>query len=260
MCRTDQVLLWYRCAVLAVFAAVCAFETRADAPVCHLPVVEQALVSSVEDGTTFTLVDGRRVRLAAVLAPSGTEPHAREATAALATLISGKSAALALNASATDRHGRLLAHVFRDDTWIQLELIAAGHARVQTRTDMRRCAKPLLAAEATARSGKRGLWALPHYRVRAPDELDDVIGTFQIVEGRVRSVAAVKGRAYLNFGADYRTDFTATIAPRDVKRLRQDAVDPAAWAGKRVRLRGWLSRLNGPELELTHAEQIQIIE
>jgi endonuclease YncB( thermonuclease family) len=258
---TDQVLLSLRGVSVALVAALCALQAWADTPPkCDLPVVEHAVVSSVEGGATFTLADGRHVRLAAVLAPSGAEPHAGEAAQALATLIAGKSVGMALDASATDRHGRLLAHVFRDGVWLQLELIARGHARVLTRADMRRCAKPLLAAEVVARSGKRGLWALPHYRVRAPDELDDAVGTFQIVEGRVLSLAAVKGRAYLNFGADYRTDFTATIAPRDVRRLRQDAIDPAAWAGKRVRIRGWLSRLNGPELELTHAEQIQIVE
>lgn len=252
--------LWKRGTVLALVAAVCALQARAEAPRCDLPVVEQALVSSIEDGTTFTLADGRRVRLASVHSPRGAEPHAGEAAAALTTLILGKTVALALGANVTDRHGRLLAHVFLDPTWIQLKLISDGHVRVWTREDMRRCAEPLLAAEVNARTDKRGLWALRHYRVRTPDELDDAIGTFQIVEGRALSVTAVKGRAYVNFGADYRTDFTATISPRDLRRFRQDAVDPAAWAGKRVRLRGWLSRRNGPELELTHAEQVQIIE
>lgn len=257
---TDEFLRWQYGVVLAVVAAVCTSQARAGAPECDLPVAEHARVSSVEDGATFTLTDGRRVRLAAVLAPIDDEPRARETAEALTKLLSGASVALALDANATDRHGRLLAHVWRDRAWAQLELAASGHVRVQTRADMRRCAKPLLAAEAIARKGTQGLWALPHYRVRSPDELDRDIGTFQIVEGTVLSVATVKGRAYLNFGTDYRTDFTATIAPRDLRRLRREAIDPATWIGKRVRVRGWLSRLNGPELELTHAEQIQIIE
>lgn len=256
----DQVPRWRRVAILTLAAAVYAPLAPADTPACDLPVVEHALVSSVEDGATFTLADGRRVRLAAVLSPVHSEPRASEATTTLTALISGKSVGLALDANATDRHGRLLAHVFRDRAWVQHGLIAEGLARVQTRADMRRCAMPLLAVEAVARNSKRGLWALSHYRMRVPDELDDLIGTFQIVEGRVLSVAAVKGRAYLNFGADYRTDFTVTIAPRDLRRLRKDGIDPASWAGRQVRVRGWLSRLNGPELELTHAEQIQIIE
>jgi hypothetical protein len=104
------------------------------------------------------------------------------------------------------------------------------------------------------------LWARPDYRVRNGDELEADIGTFQIVEGKVLSVATSKGRTFVNFGADYRTDFTITLSARDRKRLAKDGLDPANWVQKQIRVRGWLSRLNGPEVELTHAAQIQIIE
>jgi hypothetical protein len=175
-------------------------------------------------------------------------------------LVTGKTVGLALDEQATDRRGRLLAHAFVGDDWVQHAMIAAGSARVHTRPEVTHCAKPLLREEANARTSKRGLWALPHYRVRKPSELDADIGTFQIVEGKVLTVAASKGRVFLNFGADYRTDFTITVSARDAKRLAKDGLDPRSWAGKQIRVRGWLSRLNGPEVELTHPAQIQIIE
>jgi hypothetical protein len=85
------------------------------------------------------------------------------------------------------------------------------------------------------------------------------IGTFKSwKEGRVR--CRVAGRVFVNFGADYRTDFTIAISARDRRHLSKDGVDPATWTGKQIRVRGWLSRLNGPEVELTHAAQIQIVE
>ena len=39
------------------------------------------------------------------------------------------------------------------------------------------------------------------------------IGTFQLVGGRGLAVARIKGRVYVNFGAECRTDFTVAGAP-----------------------------------------------
>jgi hypothetical protein len=147
-----------------------------------------------------------------------------------------------------------------DGVWLQHALVAEGLARVHTRADMRRCAPSLLAAENAVRLAKRGLWAEPFYRVRKSGELEGDIATFQIVEGRVVAVAVRRNRVFVNFGPNYRTDFTVTISLADRRRLAKQGIDPAAWAGKTVRVRGWLSLLNGPEIELTHPEQIQILE
>ena len=100
----------------------------------------------------------------------------------------------------------------------------------------------------------------PAYQVRKPDHLDADIGTFQIVEGKVLSVKAGRDRTFLNFGPDYRTDFTVTISRRDAKRMTKEGVAPESLAGKTIRIRGWLSRLNGPEMELTHKEQVEVLE
>jgi hypothetical protein len=120
-----------------------------------------------------------------------------------------------------DRNGRTLAHLYLDGSneWIQGAMISAGMARVYTWPDNRSCAAELIARERAARDAKRGIWALPYYRIRTPTELNDEIDTFQIVEGQVVSADEARGRAFLNFGADYKTDFTVTIAPEDMKTL-----------------------------------------
>ena len=59
--------------------------------------------------------------------------------------------------------------------------------------------------------------------------------------------------------ADYRSDFTLTIARRDLKRFAAAGIEPASWKDKKIRVRGWLSLLNGPEIELTHPEQVEVI-
>lgn len=244
---------------LSTLVAAMASAPAASNP-CPLPIIEQVEVARVVDAGSLVLADGRRVKLASVLPPRADEPFAGEAYRHVSNAVAGKEIGLAFDDQTTDRHGALVAQIFVAGAWLQQSLVAAGLARVRTFAGTAACAGPLLADETAARVAKRGLWALPHYRVRKAEDLDADIGTFQIVEGKVVSVAMSKGRAFVNFGADYRTDFTITISARDAKRLAKAGIDPTTWSGKQFRVRGWLSRLNGPEVELTHAAQIQIIE
>jgi hypothetical protein len=69
----------------------------------------------------------------------------------------------------------------------------------------------------------------------------------------------VRKRTYLNFGADWRSDFTITIAPKDRRLFEADGIDPLIYQGKRVRVRGWLKSYNGPLIDATHPEQIEVI-
>ena len=105
---------------------------------------------------------------------------------------------------------------------------------------------------------RRGIWADPFYHVLEPEEAADHLDTFQLVEGEVRNVAVVRGRAYLNFGSDWRTDFTVAIEPADLRRFRDAGVDPRGMEGRRVRVRGWIKSMNGPMIQATHPEQIEI--
>jgi len=239
----------------------------ANQPTCGLTVAEEATVSAVGDGSSFDLADGRRVRLSDVQAPrfgrgdGVDQPLARLAKQRLSERVAGSEIGLAYAGSGIDRHGDVLAHVYLSDgTWLQSLLVGEGLARVQTRADMRACAAVLLAMEDGARKAKRGIWSEPFYRVRAADDLDGDIGTFQIVEAKVLAVATSRKRTFINFGADHRRDFTVTISPADGRRLAKEGVDPALWAGKRIRVRGWISLLNGPEIELTHPEQVEVLD
>ncbi len=73
------------------------------------------------------------------------------------------------------------------------------------------------------------------------------------------AAAVVRGRVYLNFGPDWRTDFTIAIAPRDRRRFTRAGLLPGDWDGRRLRVRGWLKRYNGPMIEATHPEQIELL-
>jgi len=238
----------------------------ANQPECGMTIAEGATVVAVDSGSSFDLDDGRHVRLAGVQAPHQGQdlagwPLANEAKRRLSELVAGSEIGLAYGERGIDRHGDVLAHVYLGDgRWLQSLIVGEGLARVQTRADMRACAAVLLATEDGARKAKRGIWSEPFYRIRAADDLDGDIGTFQIVEAKVLAVATSRKRTFVNFGVDRRSDFTVTISPADGRRLAKEGVDPLAWVGKRIRVRGWISLLNGPEIELTHPEQVEVLD
>ena len=235
-----------------------------------LAVDRTARVAEVMDGGTVRLADGETVRLAGIQAPKlgsgdgGSEgwPLAQDARQALAALVRGRSVGLAFAGPRRDRHGRLRAHLVRTDDglWIQGALLAAGLARVMSLVDERAAVAAMLGLERRARAGRLGIWREPHYRVRAAAEAGGALRSFQLVEGRVRAAAVVRGRGYLNFGEDWREDFTVSIAPRDRRRFEAAGIAVEDYEGRLVRVRGWIESFNGPMIEATHPEQIEVIE
>ena len=117
----------------------------------------------------------------------------------------------------------------------------------------------LLALEAEARGARRGLWALPEFRVITSNEAIRHLDSFQLVQGRVRNVDRKAGRTFVNFGEDWRSDFTVEIAARLRRHLAAVGLDPADYQGKMVRVRGWIKSRNGPLIELVQPEQIEVI-
>ncbi len=188
-------------------------------------------------------------------------PLADEAKTALTELAMGQTLRLSFGGRKIDRHGRLLAQLYRDDgTWIQGEMLSQGLARVYTFADNRTLAAEMYPRERAARTARRGIWADRFYAVRAPDDLEKLVGTFQLVEGRVTRAAVVRSRGYLNFGEDWKTDFTVEIPPAAQSLFRQAGVDLEALSGKNIRVRGWLEFFHGPMIEATHPEQIEVLD
>ena len=132
-------------------------------------------------------------------------------------------------------------------------------ARVYSFQDNRALVPEMLALEAAARDSRVGIWADPFYDIRTPEAADRYLGRFELIQGRVRDVAIVRGRVYLNFGADWRSDFTATLAPKVRRLFESEQIDPNIYRGRIVRVRGWLKSWNGPMVEITHPEQIEVI-
>jgi hypothetical protein len=146
--------------------------------------------------------------------------------------------------------------------WLQQELVAQGLARVYSVPDNRACVAELLAREREARAKQLGVWGSPAYRIESAldaKRLGRLIHSYQLVEGTVLAVGEGGGRLYLNFTPDWRSDFTISIARKDVSAFNAAGIDLNALAGKRVRARGFLAWRNGPMIEASHPEQIELL-
>jgi hypothetical protein len=165
-----------------------------------------------------------------------------------------------------DRYGRKLAHLWRLDKkgapelWVQGTLLEEGYARVYSFPDNRALAPQMIAREREARQQSLGMWADVFYEVRVPEDVDRMIDTFQVAAGKVVSMAVVRGRGYIHYGDDWRDDFTASLAPKVLRRFPDLKAALSGYTGKKLQVRGWIKRYNGPMIEITHPEQIEVIE
>lgn len=229
-----------------------------------------AVAVAIVDGDTLVLETGREVRLVGLQAPKlplGRRnfqpwPLAEAAKAALAELALDRRLALSYGGARQDRHGRLLAHLHRaeDGLWIQGEMLRRGLARVYSFPDNRAVVPEMLALEREARAAGRGIWGQPYYRVLDHAEAGQFIDSFQLVEGRVVAAERRGNRAYLNFDQDWRSDFTVTLDNRALGLFERTGIDPIALSGKKIRIRGWVKSFNGPAIEATHPEQIEVLQ
>jgi micrococcal nuclease len=236
---------------------------------------EHGTVAAIVDGETLQLTDGRTVKLIGSKAPSpplgwqGDKPwpFVNEAKQALADLASGQEVELRYGGRRTDRYGQALAQVFvvkgAERVWLQQELVSRGLARVYSFPDNRACVIELLARESEARAKSVGIWGSWAYRIADALDLkglDRLMHSYQLVEGRVAAVGEGGGRLYLNFGQDWRSDFTISVEGKDVATFAAANVDLKALVGKRVRVRGWLEWRGGPMIAATTPEQLEVME
>jgi endonuclease YncB( thermonuclease family) len=226
--------------------------------------IEHATVERVEKNGVLILRDGRAVHLEAIRLPGGAADHAPQflADQALATL-SGLSVGRALTLTAVppkeDRYDRVRAQVFDGNTWVQLEMLRRGLARVNIAADRVECASDLYDAEAQARNAHAGLWSSSAYAIRSVSSVTSDVGTFQLVEGTVISAEIRDGRAWLGFGTGLKGDFAAVIASDDLRTYRSMGVNPRGYAGKTVLVRGIVQNLSGPVIAVANPVQVQVI-
>ncbi len=247
---------------------------------CLLEAGPRLSIVGVENSETLRLADGRKVRLLGTLGPrpplttsnattqTTAWPPERRAREALKKLVDGREVTLAFDRRRQDRYGRWMAHVFvwhnGQRFWVQGELLAHGHARAYVLPGNTACVAELIGHERLARDPARGVWRLRHYRVLKPEPAGWLLGKrrhrFEIVSGIIADVAVVKSKIYLNFGRNWKQDFTAALPKRALHGTQYSLADIIALKGSRVRVRGWIERNNGPYIKLAHPGLIELLE
>lgn len=276
--RTMLLAAAFLAAVARIPDTAAAGSSTPEAPeTCPPAAGELSAVVRLIDPSTLALADGTELRFSGLLPPSIHDipgkakerlhhwTPERDARQALEQLTQSGRIRLSQDGATRDRYGRRVAHAHTEDangmrTWLQGALVEEGHARVAPLPERLHCLQALLQREAVARATRKGLWQNPAYAIRDARDtqtLTQLTGTFQIIEGWVVATGASRREVFLNFGRNWRWDFTAAVVlPRggDSAAL---STRLKALEGRYVRVRGWLVKRNGPFIALAGAEAIE---
>lgn len=116
-------------------------------------------VRTVIDGDTLVIADGTFVRLIGIDTPERDEFYYETAKTALTTMVEDQVITLVRDTTDQDQYGRLLRYVYVDETFVNLELVAAGHARVVWFAPDVAQYDQLREAAVQARAAGLGIWA-----------------------------------------------------------------------------------------------------
>ena len=249
------------CAASVALFILTGDDSTADAADAAAPACwgedEVVAIAGPADPLSLRLADGRTVRLADIRLAGPPE----EAVATLAAT-AGKAAIFrpVRAADPRDRYGRLQGDVVVKDTTggLRDRLIGTGLALVDPTVMSVACLDESFAAERRAEQTAKGVWSGRSPAVSAKaSELLDHVGESVLVEGTVLTIGQSTKTIYLNFGAEWRTDFTAMI-DRDGQSKWAEA--PATLEGARVRIRGVLEAWNGGLIKVEHPAQIERLD
>jgi len=216
-------------------------------------------------GTSF-MIGGREHKLADIASPSGADfstafYYAEQSESVLQSILD-EGIDEVRQVSAPDRWGRQIVVPSKildlsGKITFQHLLIVSGAAWVEPQSDDYEFILRLLQDEERARRSSAGVWVEPFYQKRSSEEAATAIGYYRIIEGIVVSASARRDYTYLNFGEDYKTDFTATVRSSLARKWKEQGYDLLAYEGEQVRVRGYVEWINGPSISLTHPLQVE---
>ncbi len=224
---------------------------------------EEVQVIQVIDGDTFIVKGGETIRILAIDTPERYEPYYDKARDFLKEKILGRVVRLGrCESEPRDRYGRILSFVEIRGRDVGTELLRSGLARTLfIGSCSRKRAPSYRTIERNAFRQARGIWARQEPRRVDHEQAGRYIGWMMSVTGQVSNVHIGPRAIHLNFGRDYRTDFTAVIFRSNLPGLsKQGLLMPVTdYKGKRVQVSGHIKSYNGPEILIDFAEQIKVL-
>jgi len=226
-------------------------------------------VIEVIDGDTIRLSNGKLVRYVGIDTPEVRikkgdgfkylpQPFALEAKEYNRGLVEGKNVRIEFDLQKTDRYGRLLGYCFIEDTFINAELVKEGYAVIYTYPPNIKYVDLLLKLQKEARSQKKGLWE--DFKTISHTEAYNYLNQVKSVRGRVIDTYQSSKCTFLNFGNDYKTDFTIVIFKKSLGEFTKEGIDPVTYyKNKVVMATGRIKEYNGPEIIANSPYQIEVI-
>lgn len=246
-------------------------ENKHDGGLTELREEGSHIVTAVIDPTTLVLDNKKVVRLAGIDLPI----YPGEKENAFAVLAMQRLQALFLGQKVIlfqakdEEKGRInamnqtMGHILKregdKEIWAQKMLVEEGLVRVLPTISNPEGASLLFTAEDKPREGRKGLWSTQPWAVKSPDTVMDYVGTIQVVQGKIASVATRNNVTYLNFGRDWKTDFTIVVDATTRRALMRNKINPMGLANKIVEVRGFVEDLNGPSITLDSPAVLRVL-
>lgn len=229
-------------------------------------------VKYVYDGDTFTTTDGKKVRLLNINTPETakknkpSEAYAVKAKKHLEKLIDKKEVVLKYDEEKKDKYKRYLAYVYlKDGTFVNAEMLKSGLAHIYSFPKNVSKYNELKKSENYARKSNLNMWSDPRWQVQNANYKKAVekfrFGKYQTFKGKILNVAKIGNKTFLNFGHNWRTDFSVEIHKKYLRYFTQQNINPEQYyKGKTVIVRGILRPVNGALISATHPQQIEVLK
>lgn len=212
-----------------------------------ISLITRQTVTAVQTDGSLTTTSGTDIALHGISLLSEAPGFRQQAQLWLATRVIGADIRVFGSDPTQDRHGRWIGQLYTPDhTWLQGALLEAGLAFATPEAAQPAMAEALLQQEQIARAAGMGFWGTDQAPTATPYTARDHMGHYRLVTGKIVSATQVKAIVYLNFGPNYRTDFTVKISGRLRQMLEAQGHAPADWDDKWVTVRGVIFAENGP--------------
>jgi hypothetical protein len=239
--RSDSIAFCVRKPGLAILALLIGGISAFASDICGPANLSTGTVKSLSTDGDLALEEGPVLRLAGLQLPP---------TVDLAPLRAGQPVAYGMLTDMRDRWSRYPAVVFALQPgglpiWIQQKLVAEGKALIRPEANLGACWGLLKAVEAAA---------VKHLQPTLPEA-----GRFARIEGRVGRVGEGRSAWFVNVFDRTGKRVTGVVQKRHMRRIKDGGVDVNALQGQIIRLRGVRSIRNTGVIQVTLADQIEIL-
>lgn len=237
---------------------------------CASQDYSQLKVSEVIDGDTVRLSNGKLLRYIGIDTPEirikkendfvySPQPFSLKAKEYNRKLVENKIVEVEFDVEKKDRYGRLLGYCFVNGVFVNAKLIEEGYAVLYTYPPNVKYVDLFVKLQKKAREEENGLWggfaAINHADAHL------YINQIRTVRGRVLNIYKSSKCILLNFGRDWRTDFTAVIFNNSLNFFYEKGIDPLVfYKGKLIEVSGRIREYNGPEIIVNAPYEIVITD